>query len=197
METPTNHLTQREAWLNAMLPFIREHFKSFGFEAPENVRYSCGFPSKSALGRKKLRIGEVWDAECTDDKHFLIFVSPLIGCPVKAVGVQIHEIVHAVVGLKHGHKKPFARCAGMVGLTKPWTATGESDALVATIKSWVEKVGPYPHGALTPRMAEKADKGRLLLLECECGLKIRSTQKWIDEYGTEWPCPCGERLRVA
>lgn len=188
-------LDQREAWLNAMRPFIKDHFKSFGFEVPELIRFSCGWPHKGGTAAKKRVIGQVWDDKCTTDKHFLIFISPTLDDPIKVVGVQIHEVVHAIVGLKSGHKKPFSKCAEMVGLTAPWTATGESDALKATIAEWVKAIGPYPHGALNPgAIKEKSEKGRLLLLECVCGLKIRSTQKWIDTYGTEWPCPCGEIL---
>lgn len=195
MSLPTTAITEREAWLNAMRPFINAHFKAVGFDVPPLIRFSCGWPSKGGLGNKKRVIGQVWDDTCTTDKHFLIFISPTLDDPIRVVGVQIHEVVHAVVGLAAKHKKPFSSCAAMVGLTPKWTATGESEALKATIAEWVKAVGPYPHGALNPGMGlDKPEKGRMLLLECECGLKIRTTQKWLDAYGPEWACPCGQTL---
>lgn len=177
------------------MPYITEHFAEAGFECPENISLTCGWPSKMGLGRKKMRIGECWDSKAATDGKFHIFISPVLDKPVQVVGVLIHEIVHAVVGLKAGHKKPFARCAAAVGLVKPWTATTETPELKAKIRGWVDLVGPYPHGALKPKvLAKEGEKGRLLLMECDCGLKIRTTRTWLDTYGTEWPCPCGAKL---
>lgn len=188
---------QREAWLEKMMPYVTTHFESVGYKVPKDIRVSCGWPHKGGIAKRKQRIGECWDSKLTTDNHFLIFISPILDEPVKVVGVLIHEVVHAVVGLKVSHKKPFATCAAMVGLTAPWTGTGETDELKSTIKGWIAKVGPYPHGAIKPRaMQAEQEKGRMLLLECECGLKIRSTQKWIDLYGQRWPCACGSKLVV-
>lgn len=190
-------VVNREHWMNLMVPHIREHFQAAGFEVPTNMRFTCGFPSKRPLGAKRRSIGECWPTSATTDQVHEICVSPVLADPMKVVGVQVHEVVHAVVGLDKKHGAGFALCAGRVGLVKPWTATTESDELKAAIKGWVDRVGPYPHGALTPlALAAKGEKGRMLLLSCECGLKVRSTQKWIDRYGEEWPCPCGEKLRA-
>jgi hypothetical protein len=188
--------TLREDWLTRMLDrFLRDHFQRAGYKAPNNIRVTCGFPSRSGLGTKKRAIGECWDSLASEDGHFQISVSPVLSDTVKVVGVLIHEVVHATVGLKCGHKGPFGKCAAAVGLVKPWTATGETDELKASIREWIESLGEYPHGALMPTTKRK-EVGRMLLLQCECGLKIRTTQKWIDEYGPEWPCPCGSKLIV-
>lgn len=188
-------IQHREVWFDRLMPDIRQHFADVKFEVPENIRFSCGWPHKNGCGAKKRTIGQCWDTTASTDGFFQIFISPTLGDPVKAVGVQIHEIAHAVVGLKHGHRKPFADCAKAVGLTPKWTATGESDELKAKIGVWIERIGPYPHGALRASAIDKdKEKGRMLLLECGCGLKIRSTQKWVDQYGQSWPCPCGSVL---
>ena len=188
--------TLREDWLTRMLDqFIREHFQRAGYTAPHNVRVTCGFPSRSALSTKKQAIGECWDSLSSDDGHFQISVSPVLSDTVQVVGVLIHEVVHATVRLKCGHKGPFTKCSTAVGLVKPWTATGETEELKASIREWVDVLGPYPHGALTPKKKTR-EVGRMLLLQCGCGLKIRTTQKWIDEYGPAWPCPCGSKLIV-
>lgn len=191
----TETITHREVWLDRLMPMIREHFNGAGYSVPSAIRLTCGWPHKGGVGQKKRRIGECWDSKASTDDHFQIFISPTLDDLTIVVGTLIHEVVHAVVGLHAGHKKPFSDCAKAVGLTPKWTATGQTDELKATIKQWTEQIGPYPHGALrASAMDEKKEKGRMLLLECECGLKIRSTQKWIDEYGTEWPCPCGSVL---
>lgn len=189
-------LTLREDWLTQLLDrSVRDHFQRAGYKVPENVRVTCGFPSRSGLSKKRRAIGECWDSDMSEDGNFQISVSPVLSDPVKVAGVIVHEVVHAVVGLKCQHKGPFSKCATAVGLTKPWTATGETDELKASIREWIELLGPYPHGALTPKTKSR-EVGRMLLLQCECGLKIRTTQKWIDEYGPEWPCPCGSKLIV-
>ena len=72
----------------------------------------------------------------------------------------------------------------------------ETDELKASIREWIESLGGWPHGHLAPPTKKTKEVGRMLLLQCECGLKIRTTQKWIDEYGPEWPCPCGSKLIV-
>lgn len=190
-----NAATLREDWLNRAMPMIREHFAGAGFEVPEKIRLTCGFPSKMGMGRKKRRIGECWDSSCTTDGYHLIFISPVLGDPIKVLGTQVHEVVHAAVGTKHGHKAPFSKAAKAVGLIKPWTSTKESDDLVERINRWIKGLGPYPHGALDPKVMEReTEKGRMLLMECECGLKIRTTQKWLDRFGPKWPCPCGAAL---
>lgn len=189
----------REQWLERLLPHITLHFRKHLFTVPTNLRVSCGFPSKGALGRKKIRIGECWPTEATEDNYFHIFISPLLEDSIKVAGVLVHEVAHAVVGLEHKHKKPFIECAKAVGLTPKWTATGESPELVAVIEGWIKEVGPYPHGALKPNTLKKilSEKGRMLLMECKCGLKIRTTKKWIEAYGRTWPCPCGKKLKAA
>ena len=191
----------RESWLEAAMGLIRVHFTRAGYTVPENVQVSCGWPSRSPLGRRKRRIGECWDSEASESSQFQIFISPSIADPTPLVpgktasvlDVLVHEVCHAVVGLKAGHKKPFADCAKAVGLIKPWTSTTASPRLIETMTAWADELGPYPHGCLLG-LERKTETGRMLKLECQCGLKIRSTQKWIDEYGPDWPCPCGGRL---
>ena len=189
-------LTLREDWLTQLLDrSVRDHFSRAGYKVPENIRLTCGFPSRAGLSKKNRTIGQCWDASASEDGKFQISVSPTLSDPIKVGGVIVHEVVHAVVGLKCGHKGPFSKCATAVGLTKPWTATGETDELKASIRDWTAPIGGYPHGALSV-VSQSKEVGRMLLLQCGCGLKIRTTQKWIDEYGPEWPCPCGLKLVV-
>lgn len=187
----------REQWLTRAMPDIEKLFKDAGYEVPGKIRVSCGWPHKGGCGQRKRTLGQCWDKVCSTDAHWHIFISPTIEDSSRALDILIHEVVHTVVGLKAGHKKVFAACAKAVGLKGPWTKTTATPELDEKLKKLIARIGKYPHGALKPAAVDKTqEKGRMLKLECVCGLKVRSTQKWIDTYGSSWPCPCGDRLKT-
>lgn len=184
----------REEWLDtALRTFIVPLFEENGYKVPKKLRVTCGWPAKGGLAKKKRTIGQAWSYTVSKDGTGEIFISPVLADPCRVLGVLIHEVIHHVVGLEHGHKKPFVDCMNAVGLTGKPTATEESEGLVKVLKQWIKELGKYPHAELDPSTLPKQST-RLLLLECECGLKIRVSQKWIDEYGTEWTCPCDGTL---
>ena len=193
---PPRHLAaehkHKEVWLAEAMKLVRKHFEDAGFEVPEHVRVSTGWPHKQGISQKKRRIGEAWSHTCSGDGVHEVIISLWLDDPVKVLGVLIHEVVHVTVGVEHGHRKPFADCAKAVGLTKPWTATGESPELVEKLEGWAKKLGDYPHARLDQKPTEKKGS-RLIKMECgDCGCKIRTTATWLDEYdGFTWPCPCG------
>ena len=204
----------REAWLTAALwGFIDQHFTMAGYDVPSNIRVTCGFPAKHALARKVQRVGECWAATASMDGTFEISVSPVMADPLRVLGILVHEIVHATVGLEAGHRSAFSQAAAKVGLTSPWTSTGETDDLKVEMASWLKDLGSYPHAALLamvkgepvrldihgipllPRSSNPPQSTRMLLLHCtDCGCKVRTTSKWIKEYGERWDCPCGGHL---
>lgn len=183
----------REQWLNEAMPMVRTHFADAGYTVPDHVRISTGWPSKQATGQKQ-RIGEAWHTECSGDGVHEVIISLSLDDPVKILGVLIHEVVHVTVGVEHGHKKPFADCAKAVGLTKPWTATGETEELQQKLQKWAKKLGQYPGAKVDTGPQQKKQPTRLQKLECaDCGCVIRVTTKWIEEYGA-FDCPCGDKL---
>jgi len=187
----------REEWLNQAMDLARDLFAQAGYSVPPNVRVTCGWPSKMALGEAKRRIGECWASTSSGDGTFEILISPFLDDGLKVLGVLIHEMVHATVGLEAKHGKPFKDCATAVGLTGKMTATEESEELQMWCAAAIEnKLGRYPHSKLDGMTNGKKKAGtRMLKLECpDCQCITRTTQKWLDEYGTEWPCPCGGRL---
>ena len=205
-----NHQT-REAWLTAALwGFIDQHFTTAGYDVPSNIRVTCGFPAKHALARKMQRVGECWASTQSMDGTFEISVSPVMADPLKVLGILIHEVVHATVGLAAGHRSAFSQCASKVGLTSPWTATGETEDLKVEMASWLKSLGTYHHAVLglsavttifdddgnplVPINTNPPQSTRMLLLQCHCGCKIRTTKKWIKLYGERWDCPCGGHL---
>lgn len=194
---PSTSTTTREQWLTLVAQKTLPLFEEKGFTVPENIRYSVGWPSKGALGKKKRRIGECWNDKCSEGEVFEIFISPYLKDVVQVVATLIHEMVHATVGLEAGHGKVFGQCARAVGLTGKMTATTETPELAEKIKDIVRDVGPYPHskldgGGKTSGPAKQTT--RLLKCECEgCGMIIRTTAKWIDETGLP-TCSCGSKF---
>ena len=183
----------KEVWLtNALEQFIRKHFATAGYEVPNGVRVSTGWPSCGAFSKVR-RVGEAWNSECSEDGTCEVIISLFLDDPIKILGVFIHEIVHITVGIECGHKKPFRDCMKAVGLNGKPTATGESDELVTELQKWVEKLGVYPHAKLDS-LDRKKQSTRLLKLECKCGCNVRVTRKWLDKYGDPWVCPCGSDL---
>lgn len=198
LKNPPRHETAKtpykEEWLDkALNRFVRKHFANVGYTVPDQVRVSTGWPSRGALAKKKRTIGQAWSNSCSADNTHEIIISIYLDDPIKILGVLVHEVIHVTVGVDAGHGKSFTDCMKLVGLTGKPTATGESEELVETLRGWVEKLGPYPHAKLDGS-GQKKQSTRLLKMECQCGCKIRVTQKWVEEYGTEWPCPCGSEL---
>lgn len=184
----------REQWLNEAVGKIRPMFVEAGFALPE-IKVSCGWPSKGALSEKKRRIGECWPAEAAKDKVTQVFISPYLDDVAGVGGVLatlVHELLHAAIGCKHGHKAPFKRAMVKVGLVGKATATEADDKLMEKIAAWTDALGPYPNAALDPLVVAKLRKKqstRLIKCECpECGYLCRTTKKWIDDVGAPH-CP--------
>ena len=189
-----NH-TLRESWLHTALEdHLRDYFTECGLTIPEHVRIGSGWPSRQALTRKKRRIGEAWSNTCSADKSHEIIISLYVFDPAEVLAILVHELIHVTVGVEHGHKKPFTDGMKAVGLEGKPTCTVAGGALLARMPAWIKALGPYPHARLDGRDKGKKDVCRLLLIECPCGLKIRTTQKWLETYETPWPCPCGGEL---
>lgn len=189
--------TTREEWLTEAMILLTPLFTEHDYKIPENVRVSCGFPSRSAFAVKKQTIGQCWASTCSKDDHFEIFISPVLADEPRVLGVLVHEIVHAVVGLAAGHKKPFRLCATAVGLEGKMTATTEGEALLKRLNTLSDKLGKYPHAELGKSMTDGTKKQgtRMLKIECGCGYVVRTSQKWVD-VGMP-TCPCGEKMEVA
>lgn len=187
----------RESWLNAAAILLRPHFEAAGFPVPTNVRMTCGFPSRSALARKAQRIGECWSAESSGDKHFEVFISPVLDDAMNVLGVLTHELVHAAVGLKAKHKGKFVTCARALHLEGAPKSCGAGEAFKQHIGDAVLKaLPPYPHKRLIASANEKKQTTRMLKCACpECGYTVRLAGKWL-EMGAPI-CPLDEVSMVA
>jgi hypothetical protein len=107
----------REAWLNyarRMAPI----FGKFGTPLPAQLRIAIGFTSS---GRRSRSIGECWNNQCREDRHFEIFIRPDLSeskdlLPMQVATILGHELVHAAVGVAAGHGKAFRRVVRDMGL---------------------------------------------------------------------------------
>lgn len=191
MKKATNNLSpsmSRQQWLDGAEIALRGLFVEKGFEVPATVRVSIGFP-KGSGGRRKT-IGQCWASEASGDKHNEVFISPEIGNGVQIFDILAHEFVHATVGLKAGHKKPFKQCAEAIGLTGKMTATTGSDEFNAWANQQIERIGKFPGAALNISTRKKQST-RLLKCACDdCGYTVRMAKKWL-EFGTPI-CPTDE-----
>jgi hypothetical protein len=138
---------------------------------------SCGWPSKRATARTHRRTGECWPADsCADKTTHHIFITPALDDIVTSDGdgvlpTLVHELIHAVVGCKVGHRGVFRRVALAVGLEGKMTSTTAGPELISRLAAMAAmRLGPYPHGALSFVSAHKKDGTRLKKVICvNCG----------------------------
>lgn len=171
----------REAWLQDLVGEVTPWYEEVGLTLPE-VRISTGFTSK---GVRSNRIGECWHGTASADGLPQIFVHPRLSDGVEVGGVVVHELVHAAVGVGHGHGPEFKRPAVALGLEGRMTSTTVGTALRIDLERTIERLGPYPHASLTPAAGVTStgpkQTTRMVKCECpECGYLVRTTQKWLD-----------------
>jgi hypothetical protein len=191
--SPRTHKT-REGWLVEASDTLREGlFQDAGYQVPQDLRYSCGFP-KGARGGNGKAIGQAWSRSVTEDGHGETFISPEVSDPVIVLDILVHELVHHVT--EYNHKKAFKTCALAVGLTGKMTATVAGDELRAKLVKLAKCLGPYPHGAMVITGKGSKPGSRLLKAGCpSCGYLIRVTKLWA-EKGLP-TCVCGTEMILA
>lgn len=168
----------REEWLERAVLGMRPWFALQGKPLPDKLRVSIGF---AFLGRKF--IGECWSPDASSDGTREIFLSP-VSEPIKLLGVLVHELCHAALPFKTGHRKPFSKLGAAVGLVGPWKSTGESPGLVSRLNDLMAtKLGPIPHATLNPGLSgKKKQTTRMQKCEClTCGYTVRVTAKWLEK----------------
>jgi hypothetical protein len=148
----------REAWLNALARELRPAFVDQGFPIPEKVRLSCGFCSTGAASK---RIGECWSFERSATQHVEIFIRPDQDDTLEVAGIALHELVHSALGNDKGHGPEFKSLATALGLEGKMTATTSGPKALALLGPIVDRLGAYPHGALSLRGKKKEPKAQV------------------------------------
>lgn len=186
----------RELWLNAAAEKMRVWIAGApGNESYEAPLISVGFPRGSRGRSTSNAIGQCWDKSTSgDNERAHIFIIPTITDPEEVLAILLHELVHASVGTKCGHRGAFRSVALGVGLTGKMTATVAGEELKPRLTKIIEQLGKYPHPGM--KLPPKGSKGsRLLKVQCGgCGCIIRITRKWLDWVGPP-TCGCGTAMQ--
>jgi len=168
----------REEWLMTAIHLLRPMFLERGYQIPEKVRATVGFPSVGGLGT---RIGECHCPSTSGDDTVEMFVSPLLDDPIRVLGVLVHELGHAVLGVKEGHRNRFRKFCKVMELEGKPTHTTEGEPFRKLFSHVLADLGPLPHKKLTPSV-KKRQKGRNLKVECPCcGFKFRASKAPLAE----------------
>ena len=177
----------REQWLNVVKEEATPLFVEHGYPLPSNIRISVGFPK----GVRKA-VGQCFSSECSGDDTFELFVSPVVEGGEEVAGILVHELCHAAVGTKAGHRGEFKKCAESVGLVGPMIFSTPGPELEEWLQGVVLSAGPYPHATLSPTVTKK-DGIRQVKIECpDCGYVCRTTRKWLN-VGLP-TCCCGREM---
>ena len=185
----------REEYLNSAANLMAPWFNDQGHPLPK-VRVSVGIPAGGKGGKFK-RIGECWSPLASADATTEVFICPSQSDAVEVLAILVHELVHAAVGLKHGHKGPFKRLAIALGLEGKMTATTAGAELTERLNGIVSQLGSYPHAALNTALSgRKKQSTRMIKLKChDCGWSCRTTANHI---AAGLPtCHCGGSINVA
>jgi hypothetical protein len=173
----------REQWLTKLGKELERLFKRVGAPALPAYRVTCGWPSRKALTRKNKAIGQCFDKSCSKDKTTELIISMYIDQPLDAAEILAHEMIHASVGNKAGHGKPFRDVAIAIGLTGKMTKTVAGPEFVAWIKPVLKKLGKYPHAMIDAAGATRKQGTRLIKVACAVHpeYSVRMSQKWISD----------------
>ena len=185
----------RETYLQSAIKCFAPLFVAQGFPLPP-VRASVGIPTGRKGGKLKY-LGECWSNLASADNTTEIFICPSQSDAVDVLAILLHELIHAAVGLKCGHKGAFKRVALSLGLTGKMTATVPGLALIKDLKDLADTLGEYPHAALdTALSGRKKQNTRMIKLTCDdCGWSCRTAQKNVDAGLPT--CHCGGRINAA
>lgn len=120
----------REQWLTCVARKLEAVFLENGYRMPSYL-VTCGDQSVS-------------QARLT---HELV-ISRHIFDPLRAADILAHEMVHAAVGLPHGHTRAFTDCARAIGLEGEPHRTVAGKAFRERVGPWLDQLGPYPNATL-------------------------------------------------
>ena len=149
--------TTREGWLEAAKNRLSaEFFCGETPPLPERTQCSCSWMFRSAKA-----IGQCITPQASADGTTHILICPTQDHPIDVLGILLHEMIHAAVGVEFGHGKPFKDVMKRVGLKGKATATFVEDGtdLYGFMSALSGDLGVYPHAALSKTVNNKKDDG--------------------------------------
>jgi hypothetical protein len=168
-------------------------------EIRDKLKVSCSF-IKGVRGSKNKTVGVHYNPVLSKNGFHEMMIEPSIDDSIEAVGILIHELTHAIQRHMFGdtvkaHGKEFKKIATAVGLTGKMTATVVSDDLKATIQTWIDEIGKYPHSSLN-LSERKKQSTRMIKLFCDNGFIARASRTAIENYGVPYCACCNEPMQV-
>jgi hypothetical protein len=151
----------REDWLTAVMERLRETFAQLGHPIPDAIGLAVGFPHRrvnTGAYLYDLDTNEPFSLDYDNrfntrgvcerlDKNTAacrIVISPVADSSIDAAETLTHELIHAAVGVEHGHKGPFKELATAFGLEGPMRTTTPGPAFKELMAPIFETVGEYP-----------------------------------------------------
>ena len=135
----------------------------------------------------KHAIGQCWDEEVSADKTYEIFICPTQAEPLRVLDILLHEMIHACVGLKEGHKGTFRKLAKEFGLAGKMTATfaEEGGELWLKLSTMSTRLGVYPHAAMEAKggLPKQPSHWVRFVSTNEDSYKIVANLKKVEEFG--------------
>jgi hypothetical protein len=171
------HIT-REAWLLAAVQLLRPLFAAKGFSVPP-CQVSCGFAS---TGTRSGHVGQCWSTKSASNELNQIFIAPTLKSSYEVLDTLVHELVHAIDNCENKHGKEFKKIALKMGMKGPMRSADAGPELKATLTSFLDTLGQYPHGHLKVgmRKAPRRDRPRA---KCKhCGYQVPMLKKFLT-YG--------------
>jgi hypothetical protein len=182
----------REAWLTELAARAEVFFRGFDLG---RYRLTCGWPSRGGLAKKARRVGECYAPECSRDGTHEIFVSPVLDDPQEVAGTVCHEMAHVAAGIPAGHGPVYKKVCRHVGLVGRPTNAMPGELLRERLAKIIDRVGPYPHSALTGVLKVKKPPTSFTLACGACGCLVRISSRWLTTAG--FPvCGCGESMAL-
>jgi hypothetical protein len=135
----------RETWLNELAALMAPRFTELGFPLPK-FHVAIGVPSSGKDGNAA---AECWNANCSADGAYQIYIRPDEADAMMVAGHLAHELTHAAVGFEHGHKGAFAKTVLALGLQRPLTSTVPGEAFKAYAQPLIDSLAALPHAKLS------------------------------------------------
>jgi hypothetical protein len=182
-------IINREHWLTECVGLIAPIIEKVTEQKTPHIRVSVGFPSRGALSNKRRIIGQCWNGLASTDGTHELFIHPQLVTPIEVSATVAHEMIHAHYP-KDKHQGQFPPTARAIGLTGKMTATVPGEEFIKTMEPLLAQLGTYPHAALKANGSYKVAPTLLLKVMCPvCKYTLRTTAKWLNQYGTPF-CPC-------
>jgi hypothetical protein len=203
MSALPQNFTDREAWLveaadmlmaDTIVPAAKR--LNVAFDEPK-YKVSCGFPKGSRGGAKTIGVTYARSISTAPEPVNEIFISPEIDDLDVVLGTLAHELIHALIDCKGGHRGAFAKVARAINLEGPLTATHAGPELLDTLAEIKELLGQYPHAALDTGTRKKSSTRQRKCQCVVCSLILRMSAKAIEHVreknGTNLlgNCPAG------